>query len=120
METAEPRAPGPPLGLSDLTGAPPGRTTLCLGPGDQVLFCTDGLTEARDGQGGFYPLTARAGGIMGAPPHEALRLLREDVARHVQGPVDDDSALLVLERPRRAASMPRGASRDPGPGTRDR
>lgn len=103
VEFAEPDEPGPPLGLHALTGAPPGRSTFRLAPGDQALFYTDGLSEARDQAGDFYPLPARAGALLDAPPREALRLLREDTARYVRGPVGDDSALLIVRRARHAA-----------------
>lgn len=100
VETAAPAAPGPPIGLGTLTDAQPGRSRLTLRPGDRVLFYTDGLTEARDPDGDFYPAAARAARFLAEPdPDRALERLREDVRRFTRGSADDDSALLLLDFP---------------------
>ncbi|MEU3494848.1 PP2C family protein-serine/threonine phosphatase [Kitasatospora cineracea] len=99
--------PAPPFGLSALTGAPaPRPTALTLHEGDRLLFCTDGLTEARDDEGAFYPLAARAPVLLAPPcPEQALQRLRADVEDYTGTGPDDDSALLLCDfRPRGAAA----------------
>lgn len=100
LELAEPESPGPPLGLGlgPLADAGPGRRRITLDAGDRVLFHTDGLTEARDPSGTFYPVLERAGEPLSDPDAEkALGRLREDVARFTEGPLDDDSAFLLFQ-----------------------
>ncbi|MYR51596.1 SpoIIE family protein phosphatase [Streptomyces sp. SID4928] len=98
LELAEPGSPGPPLGLGALTDAGPGRRRITLDVGDRVLFHTDGLTEARDPSGTFYPVLERAGEPLSDPDAQrALDRLREDVARFTEGPLDDDSAFLLFQ-----------------------
>ncbi|MFC8721977.1 PP2C family protein-serine/threonine phosphatase [Kitasatospora sp. NPDC057198] len=110
--------PAPPFGLSALTGAPaPRPTALTLRDGDRLLLCTDGLTEARDGSGTFYPLADRARRVL-APvcPRQALARLRADVEDWTGTGPDDDSALLLCDF--RAADSPAGspaATRRPRP-----
>src|SRR5215472_15253335 len=45
-----------PLGLGHLTGEPRSTLTIAFEPGDQVLFYTDGIAEARNRAGEFFPL----------------------------------------------------------------
>lgn len=97
----ESAVPLPPFGLSALTE--PGDqqdsvTQLTLHAGDRILFYTDGLSEARDSAGHFYPVSERAGPVLKeADPEAALGRLRADVAAFTGAPHDDDSALLLME-----------------------
>ncbi|HEY9328619.1 MAG TPA: PP2C family protein-serine/threonine phosphatase [Streptomyces sp.] len=90
-----------PLGLTGLTGpdsAGPTAARVVLAPGERILLYTDGLSEARDGRGAFYPVQDRAGGPLSHPgPDRALQELRADVDAHTGGGSDDDSALLLLQ-----------------------
>jgi serine phosphatase RsbU (regulator of sigma subunit) len=71
--------------------------TAAFGPGDQMLLYTDGVTEARDGGGRFYPLERRAPGLLAVgDPDAALDALRADITRHTGGPLHDDAAMLLL------------------------
>ncbi|WP_371484037.1 PP2C family protein-serine/threonine phosphatase [Kitasatospora sp. NBC_00315] len=116
LESVEPQCPGPPLGLGSLTDAGPGRDLITLAPGDRILFHTDGLTEARDPSGEFYPVLARAGAPLSEPdPDEALARLREDVARHTRAPLTDDSAFLLFQH-----TSPLGAALPPADPHADR
>ncbi|GAA3178430.1 PP2C family protein-serine/threonine phosphatase [Streptomyces ramulosus] len=86
-----------PLGLAaygDDDGPKP--HTVPFAPGDQLLFYTDGVTEARDGGGRFYPLDTRAMLLGDDDPEEALRAVREDVVAHAEGPLHDDAAMLLV------------------------
>jgi sigma-B regulation protein RsbU (phosphoserine phosphatase) len=72
-----------------------------LAPADRVLLYTDGLVEARDGQGRQFQLGDRAATLLAGPSlDEALDRLVAEVLRHVGGQLDDDMAL-VLAQPRR-------------------
>lgn len=51
----EPPEPAPPLGLADFGPKGPVPRQVPLFPGDQMLLYTDGVTEARDHAGRFYP-----------------------------------------------------------------
>ncbi|SDN54775.1 Stage II sporulation protein E (SpoIIE) [Actinacidiphila guanduensis] len=65
-------------------------------PGDQLLLYTDGVTEARDAAGMFYPLRERARLLADGDPQRALEALRADLVRHAEGPLHDDAAMLLL------------------------
>ncbi|MFJ9852707.1 PP2C family protein-serine/threonine phosphatase [Streptomyces sp. NPDC101150] len=87
-----------PLGLSDhaTDASPPLPYEVPFAPGDQLLFYTDGVTEARDAAGRFYPLDERAALLKDPDPDGALRAVREDLVEHVEGPLHDDAAMLLV------------------------
>jgi len=95
---AEPDDVAPPLGLTELVDAPPSPYTVKFARGDQMLLYTDGVVEARDGEGRFYPLADRLGLLTAADPERALEELRADVLRHVGGRIADDAAMLLIRR----------------------
>jgi Stage II sporulation protein E (SpoIIE) len=90
--------PGLPLGLSHLAEFPRDVTTLPFGPGDQLLFYTDGVSEARNTTGDFYPLSEHQALTAGQEPDAVLDRLQRDVLRHVGHALDDDAAMLLLRR----------------------
>ncbi|OIK00181.1 PP2C family protein-serine/threonine phosphatase [Streptomyces monashensis] len=80
----------PPLGLGLTSLA---RTeTIPLRPDDVLLAHTDGVTEARDATGAFYPLADRV--TAGAPTH-LVTALWQDLSAYAPT-IDDDVALLAL------------------------
>ncbi|MFC7217063.1 PP2C family protein-serine/threonine phosphatase [Streptomyces polyrhachis] len=96
-----PEGEGPPLGLVDLAGGLPPVVRLPLYAGETVLLVTDGVTEARDGRGDFFPLrdwleSLAARHPAGVEPDELLTDLVEAVLRHTDGHLDDDAALLAV------------------------
>jgi serine phosphatase RsbU (regulator of sigma subunit) len=95
---AEPGDVAPPLGLTELVDVRPHPYTVGFAPGDRMLFYTDGVVEARDGEGRFYPLADRCGLLKAADPEKALEELRSDVLRHVGGRITDDAAMLLVRR----------------------
>lgn len=101
--------PGLPLGLASLApGVPaPGvraPVSVPFADGDQLLCYTDGVSEARDKSGTFYPL-ARIGGLIADDNQEiALERLQGDVIRYVGRALDDDAALMLI-RPARSAIL---------------
>ncbi|MGW0732158.1 PP2C family protein-serine/threonine phosphatase [Streptomyces sp. NPDC002851] len=75
---------GLPLGLAALAPGPAGQqVTEELGPGRLLLACSDGVTEARDRAGVFYPLPDRLAGHFGTDPvpspGEATTFVAQDV-----------------------------------------
>lgn len=85
-----------PLGLGAHGTPGPKPYDVLFAPGDQVLFYTDGVTEARDPSGDFYPLEQRVGGLAHRDPDAALAAVRQDLMEHVEGPLQDDAAMLLL------------------------
>ena len=88
---------GLPLGLDVGLGE---YTTVVLPwvPGDRLLMYTDGLTEARDDAGVFFPLLDRAPLLGEGTVEEALDRLLVELRAHVPGgALDDDLAIVLLE-----------------------
>lgn len=95
-----PISPTPPLGLVELTGIRPALEKVPFGQGDQILLVTDGVTEARDGDGIFYPLTERLAQHLAREPEQTLAAVQEELISYVGGRLQDDAAmLLLLDRP---------------------
>ncbi len=90
-----------PLGLDMHGGETPQAYRSEFAPGDQLLLYTDGVTEARDADGAFYPLRERAGLLRTSDAEEGLEALRADVVRHANGPLHDDAAMLLLRHEER-------------------
>ncbi|MEU7566300.1 PP2C family protein-serine/threonine phosphatase [Streptomyces fradiae] len=84
---------GPPLGLGLTRSAAPEPLSYALEPSCVLLAYTDGVTEARDANGRFYPLGARV-----HPEREPAALVRavwRDLSAYT-GEIADDVALLAL------------------------
>lgn len=88
----------PPLGLAVPGLSEPVVLRITLERGDQLLFYTDGVSEARNRRGEFYPLAERAPLLHAADPDQALEALRKDLLEHTAGPLHDDAAMLLLRR----------------------
>jgi len=95
---AEPPEAGLPLGLTALHSADRKACVIPFKYGDRLLFYTDGISEARDKHGAFYPLE-RAGTLLGVQDlGTALDGLIEDVLGHVGHALLDDAAMLLIGR----------------------
>ncbi|WP_245655912.1 PP2C family protein-serine/threonine phosphatase [Microtetraspora fusca] len=92
----EPDVCAPPLGLAVLEVDGPTPYEVPFATGDQVLLYTDGVIEARDRAGRFYPLAERAHLLKENDPEAALEALRLDLVAHVDAPLHDDAAMLLL------------------------
>ncbi|MER8041652.1 PP2C family protein-serine/threonine phosphatase [Streptomyces sp. NPDC094032] len=95
-----PRAFGVPLGLSDLSPSPPVPDEWEFPAGATLLLYTDGLSEARDGDGTFYDPASRLKGPVFSSPARLLATIVGDVKRFTGGRATDDMALLAAHRPR--------------------
>jgi serine phosphatase RsbU (regulator of sigma subunit) len=85
-----------PLGLTSLTAQAREAAAIPLKDGDRLLFYTDGIAEARDRRGAFYPLE-RSAALLGLPDlGEVLDELIADVQRHVGRALQDDAAMLLI------------------------
>ncbi|MGA4861456.1 PP2C family protein-serine/threonine phosphatase [Streptomyces lavendulocolor] len=91
--------PGAPLGLGLTEFRAPEAVAVPVGPTDMLLAHTDGVTEARDATGAFYPLVDRLGaGGRPASPVDLVRSVWRDLSSYA-GEVADDVALLALATP---------------------
>jgi hypothetical protein len=94
----EPGRPGLPLGLGDLDGESQQVDSYALAVGDTLVLYTDGVTEARDGSGAFYPLERRLEHWAGRDPDALLAAVRADLIRHSSARLADDVAMVVVHR----------------------
>ncbi len=90
--------PAPPLGLTGLVGADFVVETFAFEPGDIALLYTDGVIEARDQSGAFYPLAERIASWPPCDPGTLLRRLSADLVAHAGGRLGDDAAMVAVER----------------------
>jgi serine phosphatase RsbU (regulator of sigma subunit) len=96
-------AAAPPLGLRELVRPTFEKLPFTFGGTDVLLLYTDGITEARDPDGRFYPLAERAAAWSGEDPPTVVRSLREDLLRHVEGNLRDDAAVVAITYARPSA-----------------
>ncbi|MFD6908530.1 MULTISPECIES: PP2C family protein-serine/threonine phosphatase [Streptomyces] len=94
-----PTVPTPPLGLGDLNADGPVVDTAAMPPGSTLLLYTDGVTEARDGAGAFYPLAERVRHWTEKEPEALLSTLHADLRRYSGARLEDDVAMVALRRP---------------------
>jgi serine phosphatase RsbU (regulator of sigma subunit) len=89
----------PPLGLLDLTDGWYRASMIPVGDGDQLLLYTDGVSEARDESGRFFPLAqVTADMVRDAGPDRAplLDVLVSRLDEHVGGRGCDDILVLLV------------------------
>ncbi|MFE2107313.1 PP2C family protein-serine/threonine phosphatase [Kitasatospora sp. NPDC059463] len=95
---AVPLAAGVPLGLADLAGEVRTVQWFDLPRDGTLLLLTDGVTEAADRDGVFYPVERRLLALGDRTPDQLPEALDEDVHRHSRGRRRDDLTILVLRR----------------------
>ncbi|WP_190190865.1 PP2C family protein-serine/threonine phosphatase [Streptomyces minutiscleroticus] len=107
-----------PLGLGDLVaGAAPVRPQrVSLAQDETLLLFTDGVTEARNASGDFFPLHERLAAAVAAHPRAVapaplVRLVRDAVLGHAGGRLADDTTLFAV---RRTAARPAAGRGDGG------
>ncbi|WP_327696111.1 PP2C family protein-serine/threonine phosphatase [Streptomyces sp. NBC_00459] len=115
-----PPGDGLPLGLSELTsgaGGLPSVVRVPLGAAETLLLVTDGVTEARDADGTFFPLRERVADAVAQDPRTAdpgrlVAFVRDGTLRHSGGRLADDTTVFAV----RAADGPAEGAADPGSG----
>ncbi|MEU9178320.1 PP2C family protein-serine/threonine phosphatase [Streptomyces sp. NPDC048550] len=91
--------PAPPLGLTQYVDTGFAPQSFPFEPGDVILLYTDGVIEARDAAGEFYPLPERAADWPGDGPDALLDHLCADLLAHSPGgSLGDDAAMVAIER----------------------
>ncbi|MFD1275302.1 DJ-1/PfpI family protein [Streptomyces kaempferi] len=94
----KPQRCSPPLGLGSFSARDHHQDTFPFAAEDVLMLYTDGITEARDGAGAFYPLRERVASWGGADPEQLLRYVQGDLSEHTNGPLSDDAAMIALQR----------------------
>ncbi|MEV0391074.1 PP2C family protein-serine/threonine phosphatase [Nonomuraea sp. NPDC050643] len=87
-----------PLGLAELTTARRQGARFTFPVGATLLLCTDGVTEARDPGGAFYPLEERLRAWARDPPANLAAALGADLRAFTRAAPRDDIAVLTLRR----------------------
>ncbi|MFE7243169.1 PP2C family protein-serine/threonine phosphatase [Streptomyces sp. NPDC057580] len=87
-----------PLGMVELSSEARGAEQFDFPAGATLLAFTDGVTEARDASGAFYPLDTRLGRWAGYGPSEVLDALHADLEAFSGGVRRDDIAMLALRK----------------------
>ncbi|MGW2963800.1 PP2C family protein-serine/threonine phosphatase [Streptomyces sp. NPDC001220] len=99
--------PSPPLGLgvwpadphgTDGAGARYVTATFPFEHGDRLVLYTDGVSEARNADGDFYPLAERATAWADKAPGPLVERLAADVRAYTGGRLHDDMAMIVAQR----------------------
>ena len=94
----DPGVAGLPLGLGDLDGDVQHVDAYDLAVGDTLLLYTDGVIEARDRSGTFYPLADRLVGWTRLSPDDLLGVIKNDLLRYVEARLADDVAMVAVHR----------------------
>ncbi|MFB6768645.1 MULTISPECIES: PP2C family protein-serine/threonine phosphatase [unclassified Streptomyces] len=109
---ALPVASGLPLGMSDLIARPTlSVSRAALAADESLLLVTDGVTEARDPHGLFFPHSeavarAVAADAANAAPHRLVALVRDGTLRHCRGRLADDTTVFAVRRVGRPPKWP--------------
>lgn len=89
----------PPLGLGALASTGYTPSTFPFAAGDRLLMYTDGVTEARNPEGEFYPLLKRAAAWADDRyPGSLVEALTADLRMHARAGLNDDMAVVALQR----------------------
>lgn len=86
-----PPEPTPPLGLSPT----PGLRTIAWPAGARLLMYTDGLVEARNSRGAFFPLVDHVAALRDSDLDSGLEKLISDLLAHTGQELDDDLAVVL-------------------------
>ncbi|MVO90190.1 SpoIIE family protein phosphatase [Streptomyces sp. p1417] len=100
--------PLPPLGPFPLPAELPLAHCGRLLPGDGLVLHTDGMEDARDAAGRFFPLgtvLSEAARAQPVSPQAVIHTVYGELLRHIGRSTTDDAALLVLRNDRRRVPL---------------
>ncbi|WP_328731959.1 serine/threonine-protein phosphatase [Streptomyces caniferus] len=100
VRSLEADEPALPLGLTAPSASDYKVETFTFEPGDLLLLYTDGVIEARDYSGTFYPLSERLASCNTTDPHSLVRHLHHDLLRHAGGNLGDDAVMIAITKSR--------------------
>jgi serine phosphatase RsbU (regulator of sigma subunit) len=103
--------PAPPLGLGAVARGSYRPKTFRYAPGDVLLLYTDGISEARDSHGAFYPLAKQAAAWSWCGPDQLVANIEADLRAYVGGAVADDMAMVAVQRERPPSARDSGDDR---------
>ncbi|MEV0372893.1 PP2C family protein-serine/threonine phosphatase [Streptomyces sp. NPDC050636] len=98
VSTLEVSDPALPLGLRAPSESEYEVETFGFAPGDLLLLYTDGVIEARNRAGAFYPLIDRVASWNEADPLRLVQHLRDDLLQYAGGNLGDDAAMVAIAR----------------------
>ncbi len=98
VEHILPSEPDLPLGLGDLMPRSGTIDTCDFAVGDVLLLYTDGVIEARDSEGTFYPLAERLAEGTATTPEALLAAVKSDLLRYTDARLTDDVAMVAVQR----------------------
>jgi phosphoserine phosphatase RsbU/P len=85
------------LGMGQPGAEPYVETTVPWSPGDRLMLYTDGLSEARDSRGDFFPVESLDDAVRRDSVERAVEEVVGAVRRHVpRGRLEDDLAVVVV------------------------
>lgn len=84
-----------PLGLGLSDGGPNAGLTMSLESGESLFLASDGVSEARDTAGTFYPLADRLTALADGDPAVLADRVWADLVRHCPDVVDDVTMLVL-------------------------
>lgn len=113
-----PAGGGLPLGYRDLAPGPPRVRRVPLAADETLLLVTDGVTEARDGDGRFYRLADDVTRAVSADPRVVapallVAVVRDGTLRHSAGHLADDTTAFAVRRSRAAGGEGHEGGRSP-------
>ncbi|MDX3771765.1 MULTISPECIES: PP2C family protein-serine/threonine phosphatase [unclassified Streptomyces] len=94
----EATAPSPPFNLAALLADGYHVDAVPFRAGDSLLLYTDGVSEARNSDGVFYPVADRMRPVATAAPRALIDHLGSDLLAYASDELNDDAAALVIHR----------------------